>query len=171
MISNTLPSDAIQESLELSSKTLEQILEIYLPEHRYICSANLCDTSLTCSIKPTSYPYTQEQVFNYITAPTATLFACQLAYVLIGGMVIISHPLTTAIKSLNIFRNVRDSALLRFAKIDLRFRSEVENKWPIHALINIDKAKRYHNSVHCSMDFCIGNGISGNIHGVLIGEG
>lgn len=160
---------AAGQRVELPEEIITKMLDIYRPEHRYIRSAIICGSSLECSLGSTEYPYTREPLFDYITAPTATLFACQLAYVLVGGMVVMNHPLVNLIKSLDEFRDNRDCALLRFAKINLCFRSEVENKWPIACSMCVRKSKSYLGSIHCNMVFAIGGGISGTIHGVLIG--
>jgi hypothetical protein len=152
--------------ITLSQKQIEQILDLYLPSHRYVRDAIIENLSLTCKLTSTVYPYTREQLFAYITAPTTTLLACQLAYVLLGGTILARHPLFKEI-SWNNFLDLRDNALLRFAKFDVRFKSEVVNKEPINVSIHIEKTMRFHSTVHYRMPFRIGAGITGLIHGVI----
>ena len=155
----------------LDNSTVDQILNLYLPEHRYVTDAVLKDNTLTCLLKPTLYPYTSVQLFKYITAPSATFFVCQIAYVLVGSLVLSNHQVA---RSSNLtwdkFIRLRDQTLLKFANFQVRFRSEVKNKWPIQASINIKTVHKFSKHVHCKMHFSLGTGIYGNVHTVIVGD-
>lgn len=166
----SLPSPLIELQGPVSIQVVNEILSIYRPEHRYVSDAVLNDTAMRCKLKPTVYPYTEKQIFDYITAPTVTIFGCQMAYVLIGSMVIAKHTLVASIKTREHFASLRDAALLRFGRFNIRFLAEVENKYPIPAHIKIGTIRCISGCIHCLMDFSIGDGICGNIHGVLLGN-
>jgi len=121
-------------------------------------------------LKPTIYPYTQHQIFRYVTVPMVSLYACQLAYVLVGSMVIANHSVTSSVGTWQSFLRLRDETLLRFGRIETRFHTEVRNEWPIHARISVGNPKRFQARTHCIMRFQIAEGITGRIHGVIVGE-
>jgi hypothetical protein len=156
--------------LPISPTHIDEILNLYLPQHRYVCNAVLYGTELVCMLKPTIYPYTQGQIFRYVTAPMATLYACQLAYVLVGGMVIANHPATSCIRTYQSFLRLRDETLLRFARLETRFRVEVRNEWPIPAKISVESSKRFATHSHYTVEFQIGEGVTGGIHAVIVGK-
>jgi len=169
MKSELRQANDVSESIVIPIGAVRRILDIYLPEHLYVYDAAIKGTSLSCSLNPTRYPYTARPIFNYITAPTATLFACQLAYVLIGGMFMTQHPIASPIGTWERFFEMRDKAFLRVARISLRFDAEVANRRPIKASIGIDRAIHLRKRIHCTMSFEIGKGLSGQIHGVIVG--
>lgn len=61
----------------------------------------------------------------------------------------------------------RDQASLRFVAFSTRFHKEVENRGSISAHIRILRTRRFKHNVHCTMEFQIGEGISGLIHGAI----
>jgi hypothetical protein len=155
--------------IQLSEFEIEQVLEIYRPEHRYVTLATLHQLKLECILKPTLYPYTQHEVFGYITAPTATLYACQLAYVLMGGLSLKTPEMVEqlGVGTWSRFVVQRDTAALRFATFSTRFRSEVENSGSIPAYIKVAQTRKARSNLHCIMEFNIGVGISGRVHAVI----
>jgi hypothetical protein len=158
--------------IQLSEADVERILELYRPEHQYVAQACLERLRLTCVLKPTVYPYTQRDVFPYITAPTATIYSCQLAYVLVGGLALKAPTLAASLGGgdWSQFLIQRDQAWLRFGTFNTRFSAAVENRGLIPANIRIVRTRHVGVNVHCVMEFEIGRGITGNIHGVIMGK-
>jgi hypothetical protein len=148
----------------ISDGEIEKILEIYRPEHRYVYDAILAGSELKCALKPTVYPYTQSEIFEYITAPTATLYSCQLCYVLVGA---IARRGFADSFNWEEFLRQRNTAALRFTSLDFRFRAEVCNSGRIAASIRFGRIRNLAGIVHCVMEFEIANGIHGRIQGVL----
>lgn len=68
------------------------------------------------------------------------------------------------------FLTQRDEAWLRFTSSTTKFRGAVPNVGNISALLRITNVRRMRRNLHCVMEYEIGKGISGKIHGVIIGE-
>lgn len=172
-----MTSDRIREvelaigKIPLLDSDVERILEIYRPEHRYVTQATLDGLKLRCVLKRTVYPYTTHDIFPYITAPTATVYSCQLAYVLVGGLALKSPAIATSLGGGNWseFLVQRDRAWLRFTSFSTHFRSEVVNADELSAAVGIVRIRNFRSNLHCVMEFEIGHGISGAIRGVIVG--
>jgi hypothetical protein len=154
--------------LVLSIDQIDDILSIYKPEHRYVADASLVERRLDCSLRASRYPYTQQEIFNYLTAPTVTILACQLMYVLVGALVIDKSPIAQSIASWEEYVNLRDRALLRIGNIKFHFKSEVVNREPIAASVAVRAAHALASAVHCRFVFSIGDGINGDAHGLIM---
>ena len=170
MATGTLGTAKVESDGVITNQTVEKILSIYRPEHRYVGNSVLTGISMRCELRSTIYPYTTKQIFGYITAPTATIFACQLAYVLVGGMVLSNteHLIVRRVKTWENFLSLRDEALLRFGRFDIRFFEEVENKYPISGYIEIGWTRCIGGTILSLMEFRIGDGIGGKIHAALL---
>lgn len=152
----------------LSEKDVTKILDIYHPEYQYITNARIHDLTLRCIIGPITYPYTQHEVFQYITAPTTALLVSQLAYVLIGGLVIHKHPsLSQFFRDLKEFRLARDKAALKFGKLDMKFQSQIPISSSVKGVISLSELRMFNKRLHGIMSFQIGDSITGSIHAMI----
>jgi len=158
----------VSHGISLSDSMVRTILDLYQPEYRFVSKAVLADLSLRCEVLPARYPYTQTQVFEYVTAPAATLIVCQLAYVLVGGLIATENPVVRPCISWDQFVQLRDAALLRFTRYEARFHAEVPNRVPIPCMIAMGKTKHLNSCLHCVMSFEIGNGIFGEVRSAVV---
>jgi len=170
LASNTSTETHAHSEQRLSANEIAQILSIYLPDHQYVSNARITASSLECALGLTKYPYTTHSTFDYITAPTATLFVCQLAYVLVGGLTLRNPELALSLGGLSwdTFLRRRNEALLRFTNITTRFSSAVPNTGNTPAKITTTQSRRHRGLVHCRMSFTINACISGEVHGVIV---
>jgi hypothetical protein len=170
MAPDTTPSASrARPTVMLAPHEVSQILEIYRPEHQYVSNAGFADGSLHCDLTLGHYPYTRRQIFHYVTAPTATICVCQVAYVFIGGIVLKCSKLQKELGLVDWidFTRNRDAASLRFARFDVQFRREVKAMHTIPASMWLTRVRKFKGWKHCVMEFTIGDGISGKIHGAM----
>ena len=165
ILADPLQSDTI---FSIAQADISRILDIYRPEYRYVTDAGISGFRLSCKLRQVHYPYTVNEVFKYVTAPTATFLACQLAYVLVGGLILVGNEVASSILSWQEFIQFRDAAILRFTRCDTLFRGEVANAQNIPASISICRHRRAPFGRYCSMSFSIGGGITGKIHGAIV---
>ncbi len=170
MLMPQLPTQAHRPALSriLDREDLSAILAIYKPEHRYVAEATLHGRELTCSLRQGTYPYTTHQIFDYITAPTLTLLACQMTYVMVAGLVLLADPITEAIGGWDRFLQLRNDAHLRIGTMDVRFAEEVKAAKFLPATIKVQRSHTLRSVSHCRFEFSIGNGITGTIHGLIM---
>ena len=147
-----------------------RILALYKPEYRNVSNVHISEHKLYCNIHASAYPYTTTQLFDYITAPSATFYACQLGYVLIGALAIYHDQNTlfpTHIDIESILR-LRDNALIRVSNVDTHFQKEVRLDCAIHSSMELISTRRLGVNTHCSFDFQIGDGITGHLKAVIM---
>jgi len=154
-----------QPRIPLTSEQVGELLAIYNPDHRYVEEAVLQGPELRCLVKQVDYPFTVDaHFFPYITAPTAALLVAQLSYVLIGGMALTSSfriPL-----SWTGFIQCRDLARLRFVRVGVRYRREVQGG-PQHAVARLVEYRDAPRGFFSWMTFRIGDGIVADAVGQL----
>lgn len=146
----------------LSSEFIDDVLSIYKSEHRYINEAQYNDGILTCKLKPTKYPYTTEPIFDYITSVTATLFVCQLTYVLFAQLVK-ENKVPSLSDSIEEFLSLRDGAKLKFLRFNFKFINKVINQENIDAKMTFVETINKKNKQFYKSIFFIGDGIKGEL--------
>ncbi len=155
----------------LPDSVVDEVLHIYKPEYRLVRNSIIEGLSLEAELHAVPYPYTIDEVFDYVTAPTANLIACQLSYVLVGGLLFLEtkHPSAPDL-DWKTFLRLRDKALLKFSSFRFDFRSEVKNISGTICRAELLHIKRVMGHVHTDIRYQIGQGISGLIHGVMLSE-
>jgi len=141
---------------------IEEILSIYKDEHQYIVDAAFAENVLTCKLKSTIYPYTKEVVFDYITSVTATLYVCQLAYLLFAELV--KHGQVPEVcSSYKEYILLRNTARLKFLRFNFKFFDKVENLDGIEAKISFIGQTTKKGKHFLKTSFSIGSGIKGEL--------
>lgn len=155
----------------LPEPIVDEVLQIYKPQYRLIRKAVVCNMSVEGELRAAPYPYTLDEVFDYITAPTANVIACQLSYVLVGGLMFFeTKHLSAPDLDWKAFLHLRDNALLKFSSFKFDFRHEVKNISGTACEAELLHIKRVMGHTHADIRFQIGQGISGLIHGVILSE-
>jgi hypothetical protein len=170
MISLEPVAETDNQTVRLSEEEVGRILDLYRTEHRYIANAKISNLKLRCMILPSRYPYTEHEVFSYVTAPTATLYIAQMAYVLIGGLVLSANASVSKYANWKEFVRWRDHASLRFAEVAMRFRGSLSNSEIHEATMGITNIRRLGTAVFCTLEFSIGDRLFGQVHAVEIAE-
>src|SRR6476619_2312154 len=168
MLAQMIISDPVNQDRALSPQEIAEILSIYTPDYRYIAEAELDNVKIRCRFRKARYPYTTDQIFDYLTAPTLTVFVCQMMYVLVGGLSLTRHPSIALIGGWENFLNLRDKALLRIGSITTRIREEIPNEWPIDASMEMNGYHVFQSAAHCRFAYDIGGCVRGQVHGVLL---
>lgn len=160
--------NSCEATRRLSPEEIAAVLSIYKPEHRYITEADLGGLHLSCSLRLSVYPYTIEQPFDYVTAPSAVLLICQMMYLLVGGLVLEENPVADVIGGWDRFLSLRDDAFLRIGNLQTDFLAKVDNKVPISGEISIERHHRFRSVMHARFRYRIGSGIKGKVHGLIL---
>jgi hypothetical protein len=168
MLAQITIGEAASSDTILSPHEIAAILSIYTPDYRYIAQAELKNVEIRCKFRKALYPYTTDQIFDYLTAPTLTVFVCQMVYVLIGGLSLARHPSVDLIGGWENFQKLRDKALLRIGSLTTRIREEIRNEAPIDASMEMDGYHMFKSVAHCRFRYDIGGCVSGRVHGVLM---
>lgn len=164
---NELNSQPSTQARDVPQAYVESMLDFYHAEHHYVENVSISQRTLTCDLRPVNYPYSS-QALSYVNAPVATLYSCQLAYVLMGSLVLIGDPLIhRALPSWDSFVSARDTGRLRYGKLTLRFIREVPRGVPrgrIYLRCLHSKGANY----HAALAFDIAESIRGTLHTVLL---
>jgi hypothetical protein len=154
--------------MKISQRQINELLSIYKDEHQYISDVVLDDNKITCNIIETKYPYTKTDTFDYITSVSATLFACQLAYVLYG--LLIERKQIEEVSHIDYasFLQSRDDAKLKFIRYNFKFISPVKNNGQTKSQMTYLGIIKKRNKVFFKTTFKIGNGITGELISTII---
>lgn len=158
-----LRSVLMNTTVELEQEFINDVLSIYKAEHKYVTNAVYDNQGiLTCKLKSTKYPYTESDVFDYVTSVTATLFVCQLTYVLFAQLVK-ENILPSLASSYEEYVYLRDTAKLKFLRFDFKFIGKVSNNDSIIGRMKFIELIEKKNKVFYKSSFIIGNGIKGEL--------
>ena len=149
------------ESIENSF--VNEVLSIYKDNHKYLTDVEYEEDEIFCKLKPTEYPYTVETTFDYITSVTATLFACQLTYVLFALMIKNSKLEKMTDLTFDKYIKSRDEAKLKFLRYNFKFTQPVKNEEGITASMKFEGVIEKRNKKFYRTTFKIGNGIIGEL--------
>lgn len=152
--------------LVLSSNFIAEVLSIYRAEHLYIHRAVFAGDSLTADLLKSQYPYTNEEVFDYVTAVTGTFYLNQLTYTLIAAIIAYKTCEAVADLTLGEFYEARDRGEILYANLELGFRHKVPNKDLLNASISLGNIRRRGQTLFSQLNFNIEQGITGRALGV-----
>ncbi|MDP1814035.1 MAG: FcoT family thioesterase [Leadbetterella sp.] len=144
------------------------VLSIYKDDHKYLTDVEYDNNKISCRLKPTEYPYTVETTFDYITSVTATLYACQLTYVLFALMIKNSKFENLNDLTYDEYIKSRDEAKLKFLRYNFKFTQPVKNDTFITASMKFKGVIEKRNKKFYSTTFKIGNGIIGELLSTII---
>ena len=154
----------------LSQNYIDEILSIYKEDHRYLHNVEYSrsDRKISGVFYPIVYPYTIEPTFDYVTSVTATLFVCQLAYVLYTTL--IDEQDVDELNYLNheTFLNLISDAKLKFMRYKFKFFAPVYNCGMITGSMKLDEVIKKKNKVFYRSSFWIGHGMRGELLSFII---
>jgi len=162
--------DPVSSSI-MPESVLTSILSIYKVEHRYVESLARSAEAFSGRLRRHQYPYTEGELFEYVTAPMSCLYACQIGYAVVGGIICTRHPLSAMLPDLATFLSDRDRTRLRFGDFNMRFSRAVANRDDIPFAASVVRAKRLGSGFHGLLNVAIDDAIMISSHLVWILEG
>ena len=147
----------------IDSAKINEILSIYKPEHIYLKSAEAQDKHITGIFRKSIYPYTKEDLFQYITGATAVLYLAQLSYVF--SAVLIEYRLFEATKDISYedFLVLRDKTQTYFTMLNLKFKKPIANSDNLNVVMEVTGVKNIRNAIIADMNFNFQNCIVGHL--------
>jgi len=147
---------------------INEILSIYKPEHIYLKSAEVEDKRITGIFRKSIYPYTKEDLFQYITGATAVLYLAQLSYVF--SAVLIEHRVFEATKDISYedFLALRDKARTYFTMLNSVFKKPVANSDNTNVVMEVTGVKNIGKAIIADMDFNLQNCIVGHLQLAMV---
>lgn len=152
----------------LDSAKISEILSIYKPEHIYLKSAEVLDMRITGIFRKSIYPYTKEDLFQYITGTTAVLYLAQLSYVF--SAVLIEHRVFEATKDISYedFLVLRDKTQTYFTTLNLKFNKPIANSDNLSVVMEVTGVKNIRNAIIADINFNFQNCIVGHLQLVMV---
>lgn len=147
----------------IESTKINEILSIYKPEYIYLKSAEVYGKKIIGFFRQSVYPYTNEDLFKYITGTTAVLYLAQLAYVLSAVMIEQNIFRVTTDISYKEFLSLRNRAQMYFTQLNMEFKKMLLNSEDIQVVMEITRAKRIRKTVIANASFDFQNCIVGHL--------
>lgn len=148
---------------KIESAKINEILSIYKPEHIYLKSAEVQEKLITGIFRKSIYPYTNEDLFKYITGATAVLYLAQLSYVF--SAMLIEHRIFKATKNISYkdFLVLRDKTQTYFTMLNLKFKKPIINSDNLKLVMEVTSVKNIGNIIIADMNFNFQNSLVGNL--------
>lgn len=153
---------------KIENNFVNEVLSIYKDNHKYLTDVEYDNNKIYCKLKSTEYPYTVETTFDYITSVTATLYACQLTYVLFALMIKNAKLENLTDLTFEEYIKSRDDAKLKFLRYNFKFTQPVKNDNNITASMKFEGVIEKRKKKFYRTTFKIGNGIIGELLSTII---
>ena len=146
---------------------INRVLDIYRPEFRFVKKIYCHNEIFYAEIVVDKYPYTQKQIFSYVTGPTLTLLVGQVAYIYTAYLIVNNKKGELNDISLEKYLALRDDEKLVFGCLDFKFKRKIPMNKSFTMKMNLVASKRMRNFIYGRFTFEVERYLSGKTNFVM----